>query len=349
MPRLTVLGWIWSVVARSNARACRWIASQVTTALPLKVCRLCNFNCTFAAVGSLFLPNRPAMKIFPWHLLLVVATAVSLIAYPKRASAATFNVTVGPGGNLVFMPSSVTIHPGDQVKWTWDSSGHTTTSGSPGMPTGMWNSGLRNQGATFTRTFTSTGMFPYYCTPHGGCCGMVGTVRVVSATPTPTPPPPTPAAGTATVADFNRDGHPDLVLRNAVTRQTVIWRLNNNLFISSAVGPTLPAGWGLRGARDFNIDTRPDYALFNPATRQTAIWYLSGVSGSTFAGSAAGPTPPSGWAVVAVADFNGNGKPDYVLYNAATRKTVIWYLNNNVFVSSAVGPILPAGWSLVGQ
>ena len=49
------------------------------------------------------------------------------------------------------------------------------------------------------------------------------------------------------------------------------------------------------------------------------------------------------------ADFNGNGKPDYVLYNAGTRQTAIWYLNNNVFVSGAFGPSLPAGWSLVAQ
>jgi len=158
----------------------------------------------------------------------------------------------------------------------------------------------------------------------------------------------TPVPGTATVGDFNSDGHPDLVLRNAATRQTVIWHLNNNVFVSGRLGPTLPAGWSLRGARNFNADAHPDYALFNPATRQTAIWYLSGVSGSTFAASAVGPTPPGGWALVATADFNGNGKPDYVLYNTATRKTVIWYLNNNVFVSAAVGPILPAGWSLRG-
>jgi FG-GAP repeat./PQQ enzyme repeat. len=38
-------------------------------------------------------------------------------------------------------------------------------------------------------------------------------------------PPPSPAPGTATVADFNGDGHPDLVLRNAGTRQTAIWYL----------------------------------------------------------------------------------------------------------------------------
>jgi hypothetical protein len=51
---------------------------------------------------------------------------------------------------------------------------------------------------------------------------------------------------------------------------------------------------------------------------------------------------------VAAADFNGRGKPNYVLYNANTRQTAIWYMNNNVFVSGAYGPTLPAGWSLVG-
>src|SRR6267154_378473 len=129
------------------------------------------------------------MRIYSWRFILVVATAVSLIGYPKAASATTVDVTVGPNGDLVFSPSSVTIHPGDQVRWTWGSSGHSTTSGSPGQPNGIWDSGIRNQGATFTRTFNSAGTFPYYCTPHGGCCGIVGTVSVVSATPTPTPPP----------------------------------------------------------------------------------------------------------------------------------------------------------------
>jgi plastocyanin len=138
------------------------------------------------------------MKISSWCFVLVVATAVSLVGFPKAASATTFDVTVGPNGDLVFSPSSVTIHPGDQVKWTWGSNFHSTTSGSPGMPNGIWDSGIRNQGATFTRTFNSAGTFPYYCVPHGGCCAMVGTVMVVNASPTPTPTPtpastPTPA------------------------------------------------------------------------------------------------------------------------------------------------------------
>jgi FG-GAP-like repeat/PQQ enzyme repeat len=167
--------------------------------------------------------------------------------------------------------------------------------------------------------------------------------RLPGGTPTPTPTP-TQSTLRAAVIDFNGDGHTDWVVRNAGTRQTAIWYLNNNVFISGAYGPTLAAGWGLRSVADFNRDTHPDYALFNPVTDRTAIWYLSG---PTFIGSAYGPTLPSGWELAAAADFNSGGKPDYVLYKPSTRQTAIWYLNNNVLVSAAYGPTLPAGWELV--
>jgi elongation factor P hydroxylase len=145
--------------------------------------------------------------------------------------------------------------------------------------------------------------------------------------------------------DFNLDSKPDYVLYNGGTRQTAVWYLNNNVFLSGAFGPTLPAGWRLVAVADFNGDGKPDYALFNASTRQTAIWYLSGV---TLISGAFGPTLPSGWQLVAVGDFNGDCQPDYVLYNASTHQTAVWYLNNNVFLGGAFGPTLPAGWKVAG-
>jgi hypothetical protein len=175
----------------------------------------------------------------------------------------------------------------------------------------------------------------------------IGPISPAGPTPTPTPAPsPTPTPGGNPPTDFNRDGKPDYLLYNAGTRRTAVWYLNNSVFIGGAFAPTLPVGWRVINAADFNRDGRPDYALFNASTRQTAIWYLSGVKGVTFIGSAWGPTPPSGWALVATGDFNRDGKPDYVLYNPTTRQTVIWYLNNNVRIGSAVGPTLPGGWTV---
>src|SRR4029077_5063226 len=118
----------------------------------------------------------------------------------------------------------------------------------------------------------------YYCILHGDFPPIYnerGQVIVTSATPTPTPAPP---PGTATVADFNGDGHPDFVLFNPGTHQTAVWYMNNNVVIGEAFGPTLPDGWLLRAAADFNGDGHTDCALFNPDTGQTVIVYLSGLS-----------------------------------------------------------------------
>ena len=91
---------------------------------------------------------------------------------------------------FVFNPAFVSIEQGDTVQWIWDDDTHSTTSGSPGSPSGFWNSGVLNDGATFMHVFPDPGTFPYYCSVHGGCCGMIGTVYVAAATPTPTPAQP---------------------------------------------------------------------------------------------------------------------------------------------------------------
>src|SRR5215471_3196483 len=179
------------------------------------------------------------MRIFPWRFVLVLATAVSVIGFPKPATATTFNVTVGPGGMLVFDPASVTINPGDQVKWTWDSGGHSTTSGSPGSPNGMWNSGVHNAGATFTQTFNSTGTFPYYCTPHS-CCGMVGTVMVVNASPTPNPTP-TPSATPPTTSILANISTRSFVQTtdNVMIGGFIVQGTGSKRVIGRAIGPEL--------------------------------------------------------------------------------------------------------------
>jgi plastocyanin len=121
-----------------------------------------------------------------------------MLFQPGVAGAATITVTVG-NNCFCFSPSSVTIHPGDTVQWTWSSSGHSTTSGTQCTPNGLWDTGILSQGATFSRTFNTAGSFPYYCSAHCSF-GMVGTVTVMNpmATPTPTPTPTATPAGTPT-------------------------------------------------------------------------------------------------------------------------------------------------------
>lgn len=59
------------------------------------------------------------------------------------------------------------------------------------------------------------------------------------------------------------------------------------------------------------------------------------------------PTPiPIGRATIA--DFNGDGTPDFVLQRTSSHQTAVAYLNNNVVIGGGWGPTLPAGWRLGG-
>lgn len=119
--------------------------------------------------------------------LIQVAFSIGCAAVASLASvkAATVQVQVGADG-LKFTPQDVTIQVGDTVQWVWAEDFHSATSGTPGNPDGLFDSGILSKGATFSFTFTTPGTVAYYCLPHGACCGMVGSVTVNAAIDTVT-------------------------------------------------------------------------------------------------------------------------------------------------------------------
>ena len=95
-------------------------------------------------------------------------------------------VMVGDGGALVYSPADLTIQVGDTVRWVWGSPGHSVVSGTNGNAdnqfcspsnTGCDKPPLSSNGATYERTFTQAGTFPYYCSVHFSL-GMTGTITV---------------------------------------------------------------------------------------------------------------------------------------------------------------------------
>jgi FG-GAP-like repeat len=203
------------------------------------------------------------------------------------------------------------------------------------FPTQIANRDYYNLGAGFPPDSTPAQVSATYTAALNG---------VDYAGPFVYPHPLTLGVPRAVVTDFNGDGKPDLVLQRAVTNETAIWYLDNNVLIGGDAGPTLPRDWGLAGWADFNLDDHVDYALFH-AGGHTAIWYMSG---PTLISGALGPTLPGGWELVGAANIDGDGHPDSVLYNAGTRQTAIWYLFNHLLIGGDVGPTLPNGWNFVG-
>ncbi|WP_304612847.1 plastocyanin/azurin family copper-binding protein [Salinilacihabitans rarus] len=91
---------------------------------------------------------------------------------------ATEEVIVGPGGENVFEPETLTIEPGTTVVFRWDSDNHNVHPTS--VPDGAeWEGHLdiENEGFEYEHTFETEGTYEYQCDPHVSV-GMVGTVEV---------------------------------------------------------------------------------------------------------------------------------------------------------------------------
>jgi plastocyanin len=94
------------------------------------------------------------------------------------AASAQTTHTVSMASTDMFSPASITINKGDIITWhNDDTDTHTSTSGSGCTADGLWNSGNVVSGASFSRTFSTVGSFPYHCSFHCAA-GMVGTVTV---------------------------------------------------------------------------------------------------------------------------------------------------------------------------
>ena len=111
------------------------------------------------------------MKKSKFAKVFVPLLALNLLLFARvpLVRGAIFNVDIE---QFSFNPATTTINVNDQVMWTWVSDVHDTVSDTPGL----WNSGVHNNGFTFSHTFTNAGSFPYSCTVHS----FGGTINVQS-------------------------------------------------------------------------------------------------------------------------------------------------------------------------
>jgi uncharacterized protein (TIGR03437 family) len=147
------------------------------------------------------------------------------------------------------------------------------------------------------------------------------------------------------VGDFNGDGNPDIVAANSVDN-TVTVLLSN---LSNAAGgftpaPGSPFAVGVSphsvAVADFNLDGNLDIVTANSGGSTVTVLLGNGVGGFTAAAGspfAVGTNPQS----VAVADFNGDGKPDIVTANNGSNDVTVLL----GILSNAAGGFAPAAGS----
>ncbi|MFB5629185.1 MAG: plastocyanin/azurin family copper-binding protein, partial [Nitrosarchaeum sp.] len=88
--------------------------------------------------------------------------------------------TILPNGTG-FLPDATSVNLHDKVLWrNLDSVAHTVTSGDPTVgPSGEFDSGLLNSGASFEHTFDTSGTYDYFCMLHPWVTGTVQVSNMV--------------------------------------------------------------------------------------------------------------------------------------------------------------------------
>jgi plastocyanin len=105
-------------------------------------------------------------------LLLRILTVGVMLATAAWATVWPLSIT-----EFAFTPPTVNVVQGDTVIWTNNGSfRHSSTSGTGGIPDGIWDSGLLSPDASFSQPFPNVGSFPYFCSIH--YLSMTGTVVV---------------------------------------------------------------------------------------------------------------------------------------------------------------------------
>jgi len=119
-------------------------------------------------------------------------------------------------------------------------------------------------------------------------------------------------------------------------------------------------GWVLVGTGDLNGDGKQDLVwqhLRGPnALGIVGVWYMDQTNrvSATFTAPevALGPDgqPDTAWRIKAVADFNGDGKPDFLWQHEELGDQAIWFMNDNIRISAQyLSPQVPngSGWEIV--
>lgn len=167
--------------------------------------------------------------------------------------------------------------------------------------------------------------------------------------------------------DVNNDGSADIIWENFAAGQFYVWFMKPSLGTLGYAGsrgdfsgdylrtsPQTIVSFGattlrIVGTGDVNSDGLTDLLLQDDASGALMAWLMNGTTvGGVMSLSPAAVNPV--WKVRAVADYNGDRRPDLLFQNPSTGALYLWFMNGLTLGSSgylsspAVNPI----WQVVG-
>jgi Domain of unknown function (DUF4347)/Calx-beta domain/FG-GAP-like repeat/WD40-like Beta Propeller Repeat len=148
-------------------------------------------------------------------------------------------------------------------------------------------------------------------------------------------------------ADFSGDRFADILWRNTLTGETVIWQLNDGAFVRSTFVVDAPgADLFMAGIADFNNDGSQDVLWRSRLTGQNILWHLNRTQ---FGVAILYPNAAPSWEFQLLSDFNGDNQPDLLWLDPQNGATYLWTVRSSPLnAGPSLGYTPGRSWAIVG-
>jgi hypothetical protein len=152
------------------------------------------------------------------------------------------------------------------------------------------------------------------------------------------------------VADFNRDGNPDILWRHD-DGSLAAWLMNGTTV--TAISPLSPGGlpdlaWKVAGAADINADGHQDL-IWRHTNGSLAAWLMNELTLKAVAPLNPGIIDPN-WRIAGIADANRDGLSD-IIWQHTDGRIALWYMSGTDLTQTvALNPpgVSDTNWKVVG-